>query len=597
MSRLTQVTNLLSAEYHDPSLKNHRDPLDEIVYILLSGKTNEANYEAAFWNLKARFPRWTGIDNAPLRRIQSAIKMAGMGDRRASLLRRLFRAIIKRFGMLDLSALASMSMERAEIELTQLPGVGRKTARCVLLYCFDFPTLPVDIHTYRLAIRLGILSRRVSYEQSHETLSMLVPTFLRRRFHVNAVAHGRFRCFARKPNCDGCPLVQYCSHPKAVKPLAIDVRPAPMAIDLFAGGGGLSLGFEKAGFRIVQSVESNSRAAATYAFNNPDVDLIESDIRKVNPGKILARLGLRPGDVSVLIGGIPCQGFSESNRRTRNSSNPSNHLYKSFIRFLDMIQPVWFVIENVAGLRTMEGGLILQRIIRECKDIGYEVDWKELNAADFGVPQIRRRIFMIGNKLGLPIVFPEATHGLDSKPYVSVRMALSDLPALKNGSSDDQKPYIKSGRELTKYQRLMRASMNGTRRVQGNLVTRSADVVIKRYRHIGNGRNWEDIPIELMTNYEDTSRCHTGIYHRLQWDKPSKVIGNFRKNMLIHPQQHRGLSVREAARLQSFPDHYEFLNSIGFQQQQVADAVPPLLAEAVARCILKIDRASGYKSN
>jgi DNA (cytosine-5)-methyltransferase 1 len=142
---------------------------------------------------------------------------------------------------------------------------------------------------------------------------------------------------------------------------------------------------------------------------------------------------------------------------------------------------------------------------------------------------------------------------------------------------------------------MMRAFMNGTGDVQGNLVTRSADVIIERYRHIGNGGNWEDIPSELMTNYQDASRCHTGIYHRLEWDTPSKVIGNFRKNMLIHPQQHRGLSVREAARLQSFPDHYEFLNSIGFQQQQVADAVPPLLAEAVAESILQVDRRTSLK--
>jgi DNA (cytosine-5)-methyltransferase 1 len=133
--------------------------------------------------------------------------------------------------------------------------------------------------------------------------------------------------------------------------------------------------------------------------------------------------------------------------------------------------------------------------------------------------------------------------------------------------------------------------MEGTGEVQGNLVTRSSGIIIRRYRHIGAGKNWEAIPPDLMDNYEDASRCHTGIYHRLEWDEPAKVIGNFRKNMLIHPQQHRGLSVREAARLQSFPDNYEFLGSIGYQQQQVADAVPPLLAEAVARCILCVERA------
>jgi DNA (cytosine-5)-methyltransferase 1 len=567
-----------------------QNPVDEIVFILLSEKTNETKYLEAFQKLKARFTRWEELLEVPVNEIEKLISCAGMGKRRAQLIQRMFVAIVRRFGRLDLSALSSMSLEDAERELLLLPGVGKKAARCVLLYCFQFKALPVDIHTYRVAVRLGILSRRISYEKSHAALPKLIPRRLRFSFHVNAIAHGRTRCFARNPNCEGCPLAAFCSYPKALKPLAIDVRPGRIAIDLFAGGGGLSLGFEKAGFRIVQAIESDSKAAATYLHNNPHTDLIKGDIMRVDPRLSLQRLGLRPGDLTVLVGGIPCQGFSESNRRTRNSENPKNHLYKRFLRFLDVMRPAWFVIENVAGLRTMANGIILNRIIGGASALGYDVDWRELNAADFGVPQVRRRIFVIGNNLGLPIPFPEATHGMHRTPYITVRQAVSDLPRLKNGAEVDRKPYIKTGRGLTNYQRLMRKAMNGTGQVQGNLVTKSADVVIRRYRHIGVGNNWEAIPLDLMQNYSDPSRCHTGIYHRLQWEAPSKVIGNFRKNMLIHPQQHRGLSVREAARLQSFPDDYEFLDSIGFQQQQVADAVPPLLAEAVARSIMTADR-------
>jgi DNA (cytosine-5)-methyltransferase 1 len=140
----------------------------------------------------------------------------------------------------------------------------------------------------------------------------------------------------------------------------------------------------------------------------------------------------------------------------------------------------------------------------------------------------------------------------------------------------------------------MRDGRHDSYAVQGNLVTRSATLIVERYRHIGRGHNWEAIPKRLLKNYKDVTRCHTGIYHRLDWNLPSKVLGNFRKNMLIHPSQHRGLSVREAARLQSFPDWYEFVGSIGFQQQQVADAVPPLLAtfviEHVKRLYLNVGR-------
>lgn len=166
-------------------------------------------------------------------------------------------------------------------------------------------------------------------------------------------------------------------------------------------------------------------------------------------------------------------------------------------------------------------------------------------------------------------------------------MVPSDLPRLTSGAAIDELPYG-SDEPLSDYQAAMRCQANCI--VSGNLVTQNSPLIIQRYRHIKPGQNWEAIPAKLMKNYADCSRCHTGIYYRLKWKRPSKVIGNFRKNMLIHPSQHRGLSVREAARLQSFPDDYVFIGSIGFQQQQVADAVPPLLAQAVADCVMRIDR-------
>ena len=169
--------------------------------------------------------------------------------------------------------------------------------------------------------------------------------------------------------------------------------------------------------------------------------------------------------------------------------------------------------------------------------------------------------------------------------YVTVREALSDLPSLSNGASTNWMPY-KCNAE-SDYARLLRGNL---KRAPNHLVTRNNIDVIERYKHIPQGGNWEDIPIELMTNYNDTSKCHTKIYHRLEIDAPSVIIGNYRKNMLIHPFEDRGLSVREAARLQSFNDNYRFLGSIGFQQQQVGNAVPPLLAKAVFEKILSYEQ-------
>jgi DNA (cytosine-5)-methyltransferase 1 len=372
------------------------------------------------------------------------------------------------------------------------------------------------------------------------------------------------------------------------------------ALDLFAGAGGFTCGARSAGLRVVQAIESNAHAVRTYSKNNPEIDLIAGDIQVLDPISCLARVGLKPGEIDVILAGPPCQGFSESNRRTRTVDNPKNRLYTEVLRYAEALRPRCLIIENVAGLRTLGHGMILRSIVRECHDLGYHVDWNVLCAADYGVPQFRNRIFIVACDRSLADLLPMGTRGPNLvRPHVSVRDAIGDLPALRNGAAMDHLPYRRNER-LTEYQRLMRAGMHHSGVVQGNLVTRSAELIIERYRHIGRGLNWEAIPRKLLKNYKDVTQCHTGIYHRLEWHRPSKVLGNFRKNMLIHPSQNRGLSVREAARLQSFPDWYEFVGSIGFQQQQVADAVPPLLArfviEHVRRIYSRADQQASFAS-
>ena len=361
-------------------------------------------------------------------------------------------------------------------------------------------------------------------------------------------------------------------------------------LDLFSGAGGFTCGARRAGINVVQCVESNQRAANTYKRNNRAVDIVLGDITTLDPLECVARVGLAAGDIDLIIAGPPCQGFSESNRRTRSLDNPKNSLYVEVIRFAKSIEPRCVVLENVAGLRTLAKGTLLRAIVRELESLGYCVEWRVLSSADYGVPQLRNRLFIVASRIPLRTYFPKATHGAEGVAHVTVRDAISDLPILRNGSSPDIGSYRFRVRP-TAYELLMRGRRR-TGLIQGNLVTRSSDLILERYSHIKSGDNWQAIPAALMTNYADASRCHTGIYHRLMWHQPSKVLGNFRKNMLIHPSQNRGLSVREAARLQSFPDSYEFAGSIGFQQQQVADAVPPLLAMAVLRHVRLAYRAA-----
>ena len=329
----------------------------------------------------------------------------------------------------------------------------------------------------------------------------------------------------------------------------------------------MTLGAKMAGVRVIFAVEADPHAVKTYSANHPEVNVYGKDIRK------LPEIPFHPhGQKTILFGGPPCQGFSTSNRRTRTGANRANWMFREFIRLTASWRPDWIVFENVKGIVETEKGAIFELILKSFRELGYTLSEGILNAAHFGVPQRRERLFVIGSRHGIETPMPTPTI---AKP-IPVKYALADLPDLPNGASVERLPYKCATK--SSYVRQMR---NGDKMVCGNLVTRNADFVIKRYKHVKQGGNWEDIPIGLMKNYRDDYECHTGIYHRLDPDKPSVVIGNYRKNMLIHPIQHRGLSVREAARIQSFPDYYQFCGSIGFQQQQVGNAVPPLLAKAV----------------
>ena len=360
-----------------------------------------------------------------------------------------------------------------------------------------------------------------------------------------------------------------------------------LTVDLCAGAGGLTRGLRQAGFEVGIAVEVNQYTATTYRANFPEIDLIQDDLEQVAT-TLLKRKLQESGHLGALVAGLPCQGFSESNRRTRSTTNPRNHLYREFLRFLRALTPHWFIIENVAGITTLQSGAFLQRILRAFRSAGYKVVWEVLNASHFGVPQDRRRAFLVGNRLGIDFKFPTPLRQKDRERQNLVRDAIADLPILRNGASVDSREYRIAWDDSSGYTKNLRA--RGKQNVTGNIVSRNTDRVLARYKHIKPGSNWSAIPKRLMRNYTELDACHTGIYYRLEWNAPSKVIGNFRKNMLIHPTQQRGLSIREAARLQSFPDSHVFLGPLNDRQQQVGDAVPPLLAEAVAVAVLEADQ-------
>ncbi len=374
----------------------------------------------------------------------------------------------------------------------------------------------------------------------------------------------------------------------------------PKAVALFAGAGGLSLGFKMAGFDILVATDYDKAVEITYSQNNPDTKFVRADIRKISAKDLLSQVDVKPEDIDLVIGGPPCQGFSLANQQSRFLDNPNNRLFRDFIRMVEEIRPRWFLMENVVGLLRMKKGQIRDEIVEAFEHLGYITTTQVLRAVDYGVPQIRERIFFVGNCEGKEFFYPEPTHFELSpyqaavspkKAYVTVKQAIWDLPNLCNEFGLDEMDYDPT--KTPKPGTYAYAMRNGSKKLYNHRATRNSPEVRQRYKYIKQGENWSSIPEELMRQWrsippeEIAKVSHSSLYKRLAEDEPSITVANFRKSMFIHPWEDRGLTVREAARLQSFPDTYRFFGSLGSQQQQVANAVPPLLAKAVAEKILE----------
>lgn len=343
-------------------------------------------------------------------------------------------------------------------------------------------------------------------------------------------------------------------------------------IDLFSGAGGLSLGASLAGMDVSLAVEAESNAAATYKENFKKTKLLNRKVEETSSQDYQDY-----ENIEILMAGPPCQAFSTSNQRTRNDSNPLNNLLFEPVRVAKIVRPKWVMVENVPGLEIGSRRQYLERLVEMLKKIGYIVSIHKLNAVRFSVPQSRTRLFIVAGPKELDVRSIEKR--IIDHTY-TVFDAIQDLPELRTGTDEDVRAYRCEPRS-----ELSKALRGNLSECTGHLVTRNSDVVLERYSFIPQGGNWSNIPAELMGTYKDATRCHTGIYHRLSYNSPSKVLGNFRKNMLIHPIENRGLSVREAARLQTFPDDFTFSGSIGKRQQQAGNAVPPNLAYAVTAAI------------
>ncbi len=335
-------------------------------------------------------------------------------------------------------------------------------------------------------------------------------------------------------------------------------------IDLFCGAGGMSYGFEMAGFRPVLAIDNWQDALDTYMHNNPEGTTLCADLSVIDVRKVALEFGIKK--VDLIIGGPPCQGFSVAGKRIVDDIR--NKLYKSFVSFVEFFSPEMFVMENVPNILSIGGGIVCEAILADFRALGYNVKYKVLMASDYGVPQNRRRAIFVGSKSG-DFEFPVPS----VKNKVTTCQALSDLPdySVKNGSQYEES-------EQSDYQKWARSKSNGVYNHEITVHNEKTQHIISL---VPDGGNYRDLPEE----YRSTRKVHIA-WTRLNSQKPSITIDTGHRHH-FHYCFNRIPTVRECARLQSFPDEYVFLKSKTSQYRQVGNAVPPLMAAAIAEEVKK----------
>jgi len=625
ISFLREIARILAVLHGSPDLGNKTDPTDELVYIILARKTRESAYQQTYDRLKGKFARWDDLIDSPRRLVEKLVFSGGLSEKKTTSLFGALGKLRDTFGSCTLEPARSWSDEELERFLRGLPEIERKSAYCIMMYSFGRKVFPVDTHVGRVLGRLGPYRKiglsldELDHKRLQKSLADLIPPNLRYSLHVNLITHGRRICRNINPLCDRCELRRFCAHYRRNELTRIESLDMPTAVDLFSGAGGLSEGFTRAGFRILLATDQDPQAMKTYSLNHPHVPddrVIVEDIRNIKDGAFRKLVGKKR--VDVLIGAPPCQGYSSvgfRSKKTRTGYRPEederNFLFEYMLRAAAELKPRLFLMENVPGMQsTRKANLsFLESAAKELAKHGkYKTAIWRLSASAFGVPQDRIRYFLIASATGSLPGRPfeeyqdrsrsEADH--DALPPVNLDEAIFDLPGLQAGQGlaidSREPPELESDRRFRRY--LSKFGIVTDSRVIFNHTVRYHNPRdLELYSLLKPGE--DSIHILEQHGREDLMRYRRDVfddkYARLRGDRPCKtIVSHLAKdgNGYIHPRQVRSITLREAARVQSFHDGYIFCGAPTDQWVQLGNAVPLVMANAIALSFLQILKRS-----
>lgn len=382
----------------------------------------------------------------------------------------------------------------------------------------------------------------------------------------------------------------------------------PLCTDLFAGAGGLAVGFRQAGWSVLAANDLDRAAGETFRLNFPETWFLEGPISKIDAQRLMANCGVVRGQVDAIIGGPPCQSFSYNNHQ-RNAEDERARLFSCYLELVSEIMPKCLVMENVPGILTIGGGKVIEEIRQTLADMEYDCDVKILSAEEYGTPQVRRRVFIVASRIGPAAeLLPAPTHspakgaGTASPRLprpITVHKAIGDLPLIENGGGKLVATYGGT-RATAKFQK---AAREGSRQLLNHVCHRLTDVNLDRMKHVPEGGNWRNIPFDLLTAGMKRAKPsdHTKRYGRLSRTGLASTLltkCDPHWGAYVHPTQDRTISVREAARLQGFPDTFQFAGTqLGAHYEQVGNAVPVPVARAIGAAVaahLEQHQETGY---